>query len=100
MADGVDLSKMVSMIMENPSLMAELGRVASGVGQTGDMTEDKTESDALPTAREPDEPRWGGKRERRHRLMGAIREYLSEPRAKAVDTMMNLFDIIDLVGGR
>ena len=96
MAEGVDLGKMVSMIMENPSLMAEIGKMASGVSQE----EESPKEEALPVAKEPEMVRPTGKRERRHRLMGAIREYLSEPRAKAVDTMMNLFDIIDLVGGR
>ena len=98
MADGVDLGKMVSMIMENPSLMAELSRMASGTNEQDESVSE--EAKPLPVAAAPEEVRSTGKRERRHRLMGAIREYLSEPRAKAVDTMMNLFDIIDLVGGR
>ena len=98
MAEASDLGKMVSMIMENPSLMAELRRMAGGV-----EAEDNRKEEAAPVpvvATEPPPARAEGKRERRHRLMGAIREYLSEPRAKAVDTMMSLFDIIDLVGGK
>ena len=97
MAEGADLGAMVRMIMDNPTLMAELTQMA----KSSDGEEEKNEIEAVPTASigNVTEERMG-RRERRHRLMGAIREYLSEPRAKAVDTMMSIFDILDLAGGR
>ena len=94
-----DLSKIVGLIMENPNLIAEIRALAEksdGTGEKADAPE-KTGAEevsaikAQPT-REP--TRSGAKR---RELLLALKPYLSSERGKAVDQMLSLGDILDMM---
>ena len=108
MADAPDISRVISLIMQNPRLIeeiSELARADSPVSEAELQEKTETATEAIPEAREavvePIMPRaGGGRRDQRVKLLGAMKAYLSPERAKAVDTMMNILDILEMTGGR
>ncbi len=90
-----DLSKIVSLIMENPSLIEQISNLAK-------QSEDSS-PEAEPVAEAPviTEPKVNSpKKLHRTQLIGAIKPYLSPERRKAVETMLSIMDILDITGGR
>lgn len=105
MAGTPDLSRVISLIMQNPQLIEEI----SGLAQADSAT---TEREAAPST-DPIYPKTtetaaaamipqtsGNRRDQRVKLLGAMKAYLSPERAKAVDTMMNILDILEITGGK
>ena len=101
MSDMPDLSKIVGLIMENPELISKIQGLAKG-------TEIAQESEVKPVAEVRDEPAAATienpprleARDRRNRLLYAMKPYLSSERAKAIDSMMSVADIIDMMKKR
>ena len=96
-----DLSKIVGLIMENPALIEEISALAKSEGETVDREpkeRGENENESEPVVAAPVQQS-SNRRMRRTRLLGALKEYLSPERARAVDTMVNILDIIDLAGG-
>ena len=95
MSDTPDLSKIVNLIMENPSLIEEISALAksSGAVDSGESAPvvDNTESISEPASAAP-------KRSlRRHELINAMKPYLSEKRGKTVDSVIAIADILELM---
>lgn len=100
MADTPDLQKVISVIMENPSIVAEISSLISGKKEEG--------SDEKQTAKE--EPKKVSESAsvsiptvdsgKRNKLLYAMKPYLSEPRQNAVDTVITVLDVLHTMRGR
>lgn len=90
-----DLSKIVSLIMENPSLIEQISNLAK---QGEDNSHEAEPVEETPVSAEPklNSP----KKLHRTQLIGAMKPYLSPERRKAVETMLSIMDILDITGGR
>ena len=117
MAD-TDLSKIVGLIMENPKLIEEIKAIAN-TSKTEDSIFDseqpaKTEEteeilttteavmEAEPTIEpiKPTEeavPQKRGHRARRGELLRALKPYVSSERSKAIESMISITEILDMM---
>ena len=97
-----DLSRIVGLIMENPKLIEEikaLGAKDSAEQENGSTEKESTalSSDINPTAQASTVQAENPGRARRRELLSALKPYVSENRAKAIDSMMSIADIIDMM---
>lgn len=103
--EGLDLSKVVSLIMENPKLIEEISALAKSEKGKNDETDTPptlvTEEPTVEIAKVDDtyKAARGGK-SRRNELLCAMKPYLSQERAKAVDSMLTIVEILDLMRER
>ena len=104
--EGLDLSRVVNLIMENPRLIEEISALAKS-DKSGEMKAAGDEPLEVPTdstseALKPvntyadERPR----KSRRTELLGAMKPYLSKERAKAIDSMLTIVDILDMMKER
>ena len=93
-----DLSKIVSLIMENPKIIEEINGLtrateeaeeASGVESESTPPEINTVTDTY-TKESPG-------RARRRDLFLALKPYVSEGRSRAIESMMSIADILDMM---
>ncbi len=96
MADGPDLSKVVSMIMENPSLVAQISEMARGMPSESTPESTEPNETAPAVAEAPSRPRSSSNRSR---LLGAMKPYLSKERGRAIDTMISIVEILEMTKG-
>lgn len=101
MADTPDLSRVISMIMNNPKLIEEISTMAKA-DTPPEPQKQPTETETPKTTEASTDvlPTLGRRHEQRAKLLGAMKAYLSPERAKAVDTMMSILDILEMTGGR
>lgn len=104
---GPDLSRIVSLIMQNPDLIRQIEALAK---DNSENTEADTQVSTPPlpapeeteavskTAHASVAVRGADKREKRTRLLSALRPYVSEKRGKTIDTLLGAMDLWDLVG--
>ena len=93
MADAPDLSKIVGMIMEHPEIVGQISALLSQPEEGKEAV--KTEPTAAPVSSIPK----SGRHNNRSRLLGAMKPYLSEGRARAVDTMITVTEILESMKG-
>lgn len=90
-----DLSKIVGLIMENPSLIAEIKALAEGgekeVEKPSEVKAAEPAVEAVSLSGAPPA------RSKRRELLSALKPYLSEERCKAVDQMISLGEILDMM---
>jgi hypothetical protein len=91
-----ELSKIVSAIMENPELIEKIKSLVpneekENVSSEAPVTE---QSDVGVSPTYTSAQRYGGAR--RRELLFALKPYLSEKRAKALDSMMTLGDVLEI----
>ena len=98
-----DLSKIISIIMENPGLINEIKSLAEGKSEAAEeplqekkMTE---EVSVIPTVTKAGEPE-SAERKNRQRLLSAFKPYVSGERGRAIDSMLSIADIIDAMKAR
>ena len=89
-----DLSKIVSLIMENPKLIEEI----RGLGEKSekadaDEKEESNEKFDIPLI--PDGERQSAAR--RKALLSAIKPYVSKERGRAIDSMISITEILDMM---
>ena len=94
MADTPDLARIVNMIMENPSLVAEISAMAKGASESGSTSEKETKRENPAPA--VSEVVGSSKSTNRARLLGAMKPYLSKERAQAIDTMISIAEILEI----
>lgn len=89
-----DLSKIIGVIMENPDIIEKISRLA----QSSPATDEKPHSDVTPpgeptsvTASVPERSK------RRAQLLTAIKPYVKSSRADAIDSVIAIADIIDMM---
>ena len=95
-----DLSKIVNLIMENPALVEQIRELANkGEGETADTAIENAETaneESTPTVMSSENP----SRIRRRELLSALKPYLSETRAGAIDSMISIADILEVMRTR
>lgn len=90
-----DLAEMVKMIMGNPELMAQISTIASKSNPPKDEPRVEEKEDS-PISQEPPRTEFrGDKKGNRSRLVSAMKPYLSENRARAIESMLVVADILD-----
>lgn len=101
MADTPDLARIVGLIMENPELISKIQGLAKsdtsegdGAGKVNESADDEVVETAASDVRSSDD------RQRRARLLHAMKPYLSSERAKAIDSMISMAEIIDMMKQR
>ena len=99
MSDTPDLGKIVSLIMENPDLIARIQGLAKGDGAKEAPAPSKTEVETV-APQEVSRPAAIDQKEKRNRLLGAMKPYLSGDRARAIDSVMSVVEILDMMKPR
>lgn len=99
-----DISRMVKLILENPGLMAQI-RDAVAQDPPTDLTAQSTpaeeaDEELTPVATAAPTGEDSGGAVRRQRLLKALRPYVSAERARAIDTVIALSDVLGLMRGR
>ena len=98
-----DLSRIVSLIMKNPKLIEEIKALGSKDTKeqdekaSADNEATATLIEAKQTAEASGEPTENVGRIKRRELLSALKPYVSENRAKAIDSIMSIADIIDMM---
>lgn len=105
MQNTPDLSGIINLIMQNPSLIAEISALAN---PKSDIV---AETEIIESTQEKEEQtdKDGGVQEKvavssaplmrthRHELLNAMKPYLSESRRSAIDSMSSILDVIDVM---
>ena len=103
---STDVSKIIGLIMENPDIIERIKSLSSSAEPESKESSEKSEENAAKEAviqKESTESAATYAREHRHdkrkrsELLCALKPYLSESRSKAIDTMLNIFEVIDLM---
>ena len=101
MQNTPDLSGIINLIMQNPSLIAEISALAKPKSEPiaeVDTAEDITEEPAVKEERTEEKVAATPlMRTHRHELLNAMKPYLSENRRSAIDSMSSILDVIDVV---
>lgn len=103
MSNTPDLSKIIGLIMENPDLIAKIQGLANG---SSDDKNDapQVEPEAVSTTSEEKaeaaSAEYYDPRQKRTKLLCAMKPYLSNERAKAIDSMLSVAEILDMMKSR
>lgn len=105
MSEGLDLSRVVNLIMQNPELISKISELAST--GSSEQTESEEAAPPLPDATSPEQSEpvsapvhEESKHERRSRLLSAMKPYLSAERSRTVDTMLTVIEMVDSIRRR
>ncbi|MBQ9084523.1 MAG: hypothetical protein IJY24_02595 [Clostridia bacterium] len=94
MSDSPDISKVVSMLMQNPEIIASIGAMLSK-GKTDEPSKEEPKED-VEISVTPSEPNVRRK-SNRAALLGALKPYLRESRAGAIDSMISILDVLEIM---
>ena len=94
---GMDLSRIVGLIMENPKLISEISEL---VREKGKAEEKKVTPEEVVAVTNPTPLPEPAPRERRAALLCALKPYVSEKRAQAIDSMITITEMIELMKAR
>ena len=103
--ENLDIGRVVGLIMENPQLIEQIAALAKGQGEpkaeppVEEVVKEETPIEATPTVSTPTPVR-GQERAHRAHLLGALKPYVSKERAKAIDSMISIADILDMMRTR
>ena len=105
MQNTPDLSGIINLIMQNPSLIAEISALAkpkSDPSPEPEITESAQQKEEPTVKEEPAEEKNAVSsaplmRTHRHELLSAMKPYLSESRRSAIDSMASILDVIDVM---
>lgn len=96
-----DLSKIVGLIMENPKLIEEIKNLSSKAEGKEEVKLAEKEKTSEANAELEEEatiaPIENTSRIRRRELLSALKPYVSEERGKAIDSVMSIADILDVM---
>ena len=100
-SEGLDLSKVVNLIMENPHLIEEISKLSKSSEST-EKPSPPAEETAVAETPPPETTytRTDTRGSKRHELLSAMKPYLSKERAKAIDSMITIADILGLMKER
>ena len=106
-----DISRILGIIMENPEIIEKIRQMA----QTDDTSETEIETSASPAPqeaqpaeneeKETDSPKASAPpreydKKRRHDLLCAITPYVSPQRSRAIDTMLSVVEVFEIMKAR
>lgn len=102
MSEGTnDLSRIVSLIMQNPQLIAEISNLARSDSQptaeSSTPIEEDIKASVTETAAVPD---GASRRNARSQLLCALKPYVSKERAGAIDSMISIAEILEVMKAR
>ncbi len=102
MSDTPDLSRIVNMILENPTLVEEISRMAKGEMKSEPEPEAAAAAAAQESVSTAVDPSFvsGSRAEKRGMLISALKPYLSESRAKAIDSMVSVAQMLEIMKPR
>ena len=95
-----DLSKIVSIIMENPKLVEEIREMVSKSEEADSHEESSEESKATEVSDVPTEATYQSAlptsthASRRNELLRAMQPYVSKERSKAIESMITIADLL------
>ena len=98
--ESMDIGKIVGLIMDNPQIIEQISALAKQ-SDAPKVTEEASvppQEDAK-TVQTVSVPQTVGRGERA-RLLGALKPYVSSERAKAIDSMMSIADILEMMRSR
>ena len=106
--ENIDIGKIIGLIMENPQLIEQIANLAKqNTPSTNKSEEAKIETteaavkeEVVPTVTAPTYKSVAHQRGNRAQLLGALKPYVSEERAKAIDSMISIADILDMMKAR
>ena len=108
-----DISKILGIIMENPDIIEKIKNMAQS-GEKNAETENRIsdtvsapEAETVSASAEAKEaaaeaaaaPRISSKK-RRHDLLTAIKPYVSAERSRAIDTMLSVVEVLEIMKAR
>ena len=92
-----DLSSIVNLIMQNPSLIEQISALAKqGSNEVAEHVEEAT-APAVEEANVAKETVVPAAKTHRRELLNAMKPYLSENRRVAIDSMSSIMDVIDVM---
>lgn len=104
--ESIDVGRVIGLIMENPEIIEQIsGLMKQKDGVAGPVeppTQDPTEI-SEPTSAEPtvkSHSPISHTRGHRTQLLGALKPYVSEERARAIDSMISIADILEMMKAR
>ncbi len=98
-----DISKIVGLIMQNPSLIEQIKNLADSSDSSGEPKTEPLEASAEEVVEDSPAAHTAETvvtKSRRRELLSALKPYLSEERSHAIDAMMSISDILDMVKTR
>ena len=107
-----DIARIVSLIMENPKLIEEISSLARAEEATPESQEaeavkavpesakENQKADDAPVFSTVEKTENGGDLKHRSRLLCALKPYVSRERAHAIDSMLSIVEILDLMKRR
>lgn len=105
--ENLDISKVIGLIMENPALIEQIANLAKPKAEEKAVEEQEVTADEASLPKEAEEPKAEptyapvlNQRNNRAQLLGALKPYVSKERAKAIDSMISIADIIDMMKAR
>ena len=103
-----DISKIIGIIMENPDLIERIKSLASENSESD--TPSAAEAEQTPVINTSAEPKSTSSegatytraqsKKRRRELLSALKPYVKDERARAIDTMLSVIDVIDVMKER
>lgn len=92
-----DLSGIINLIMQNPSLIEQISALAKPKEESESTPEDTENPAVLPEETAEETVAVPRMRTHRHELLSAMKPYLSENRRAAIDSMSSILDVIDVM---
>ena len=91
-----DISRIISVLMENPELIEQISALAAEKKEE-EPTPAPPEEERTETVSASAKPEASSIHSRREQLLSALKPYLSDERQKAIDSMMTIADIFDMM---
>ena len=103
--ENLDIGRVVSLIMENPALIEQISSLAKDIPkEETPMTDEKTSEERIVEQTKEAEtlPTYAPQTSKQNRamLLSALKPYVSKERARAIDSMISIADILDMMKGR
>ena len=95
MANTPDISRIISLIMENPQLVEQISNLAKSDSGDNKEEENNTQESVTTSAPPVQNADHSVKSSTRSQLLRAMKPYLSEPRGRAIDSMLSISGILD-----
>ncbi len=92
-----DLSGIINLIMQNPSLIEQISALAKPKEENESSPEDAENPAVVPKETAEEAVAVPTMRTHRHELLSAMKPYLSENRRVAMDSMSSILDVIDVM---
>jgi len=100
MAETPDISKIIGVIMENPSIIEQISALAAGESRGEPDNKAEAPSPTAEAAVTSAAPPERGRDNNRSRLLCAMKPYLSKERAQAIDSVLAIMEVMDMMKAR